>query len=139
MSWARSFYLRKRFSLYKHKRIVLRVYARDACNTRSISKISEISILESTLIERSSYFELSSYPELTLDSLLRFSSRKSILSFFMFSQQTLRTLILYQRCLLKRTRSDCIVMRSCNNCSRLKKKCCVSNKSNKYIKYVRLY
>ena len=84
------------------------------------------------------YFSYLNKLMLTLDSLLRFSSRKSILSFFMFSRRTFKSLIFRRRDLLQNFRSKRIVMRLCENCSRLNKKCRVKNKSNKCIKCVRL-
>ena len=75
---------------------------------------------------------------LTLDSLLRFSSRKPILSFFMPSRRTFKSLILRRRDLLQNSESERIVMRFCENCNRLNKKCRVKKKSNKCVKCVRL-
>ena len=57
----------------------------------------------------------------------------------MSSQRTLKTSILRQRRLLERTRSDCTVMRSCDNCNRLEKKYQMNNESNKCVKCVRLH
>ena len=54
-------------------------------------------------------------------------------------QQILKTLILCQRRLLKRTKFNCIVMRFCDNCNRLEKKCQINNELNKCIKCVRLH
>ena len=92
MSWARSFYLEKRFFLYRHKRIVSRVYARSArfmsrmndnarsarfmnrINdnvrfTRFMSRVNDISCSSIACIFK---HDLLFNRVLTLDSLLRF-------------------------------------------------------------------
>ena len=75
---------------------------------------------------------------LTLNPLLRFSSRKSNLPFFMFSHRIIRNFILRKRSILKRVGSSRLVMRSCENCNHLKKKCRVSTESDKCIECIRL-
>ena len=74
---------------------------------------------------------------LTLDFLLRFSSRKSILFFFMFFRRTFKSLIFHRRDLLQNSKSKRIIMRLCENCSRLNKKCRVKKELNKCVKCVR--
>ena len=74
---------------------------------------------------------------LTLDFLLRFSSRKPILFFFMSPRRTFKSLILRRRDLLQNSELKRIIMRSCENCSRLNKKCWIKKKSNKCVKCVR--
>ena len=75
---------------------------------------------------------------LTLDFLLRFTFRKLNFSFFMSSHRIIKNLTSRKRCLLKRTNSKRLVMRFYENCNRLKKKCRVSTKFDRYIKCIRL-
>ena len=75
---------------------------------------------------------------LTLGLLLRFSSRKPNHSSFMPPCRVSKNPILRKRGLLERTRSERIVMRPCNNCNRLNKKCRVNNKFDRCVKCVRL-
>ncbi len=99
MSWARSFYLRERSSLYRHRRIVSSHLCSEWSLWSSSSKMSEMSIMlimltviTSDSSDQSDHFEtlitqwlfnhccyiISCERVLTLDSLLRFSSRKSL-------------------------------------------------------------
>ena len=75
---------------------------------------------------------------LTLNLFLRFSSRKSNLSFFISSRRIIRNFILRKRSILKRVDSNRLVMRFCENYNHLKKKCRVNIESNKCIKCIRL-
>ena len=75
---------------------------------------------------------------LTLDFLLRFSSRKPNLSFFMSSRRIIRNFILRKRNILKRADSNRLVMRSCENYNHLKKKYRVNIESDKCIECIRL-
>ena len=56
----------------------------------------------------------------------------------MFSQRVIKSLILRRRDLLQHSELKRIVMRFCENCNRLNKKCRVKKKSNKCVKCVRL-
>ncbi len=56
----------------------------------------------------------------------------------MSSHCTTKNSILRRRDLLERTNSECIVMRSCEHCSHLQKKCRVDNESDRCIECVRL-
>ncbi len=101
MSWARSFYLRKRSSLYKHKRIVSSHFCSEWSFWSFSSKMSKMSIMlimltviTSDLSDQSNHFKtlitqwlfnhwcyvITCERVLTLDSLLRFSFWKSLFS-----------------------------------------------------------
>ena len=56
----------------------------------------------------------------------------------MFSHCTIKNSILRRRDLLERTNSERAVMRSCEHCSRLQKKCCVDNEIDRCIECVHL-
>ena len=75
---------------------------------------------------------------LTLDFLLKFSFRKLNLSFFTSFRRIIKFLILRRRDFLQHTELERIVIRSCENCNGLNKKCRVKKKSNKYVKCVYL-
>ncbi len=101
MSWARSFYLRKRSSLYRHRRIVSSRLCSEWSLRSFLSKMSKMSIMlvmltviTSDSSDQSDHFEtlitqwlfnhccyvITCERVLTLDSLLRFSFWKSLFS-----------------------------------------------------------
>jgi len=72
---------------------------------------------------------------------IRFSSKVFVLKttfFFMFSHCTIKNSILRRKDFLERTSSERAVMRSCEHCSHLQKKCRVDNEINRCIECVHL-